>query len=173
MTVQSFVLAVSLLLVVLVAITFWWAVRNSAAVPDTTEVAGRAERLRSGLFWNLVLLGLLVALLTLLPWPHDAATSQGTVVVTATGNQWSWELSQKDVPLGRPVVFRVTSRDVNHGFGVYDPEGTLLFQTQAMPGYINQVRYTFTKPGRYRVLCLEYCGLVHHDMTANLRVVAN
>jgi cytochrome c oxidase subunit 2 len=42
-----------------------------------------------------------------------------------------------------------------------------------MPGYINQVRYTFTKPGRYRVLCLEYCGLVHHDMTANLRVVAN
>lgn len=168
---QLYVLTVSLLLMILVGATFWWAVRNSAAAPEATELAGRAERYRSGVFWNLVLLGLLVALLTLLPWPHDVTSSEDAVVVTATGNQWSWELSRNEVPLGRRVVFKVTSSDVNHGFGVYDAEGTILFQAQSMPGYINQVRYTFTKPGRYRVLCMEYCGLVHHEMTANLRVI--
>jgi cytochrome c oxidase subunit 2 len=53
---------------------------------------------------------------------------------------------------------------------VYDPEGTMVFQTQAMPGYVNQVRYTFTKAGKYRVLCMEYCGLVHHDMISDIEV---
>ena len=170
---QFYALAVSLYLVAVVAATFWWAVRNSAAASDAADVTGRVERLRGGILWNLFPLGLLVAVVTLYPWPHDATSSERAVVVTATGSQWSWELSQKEVPIGRPVIFKVTSSDVNHGFGVYDAEGTILFQTQSMPGYINQVRYTFTKPGRYRVLCMEYCGLVHHDMTADLRVGAN
>jgi cytochrome c oxidase subunit 2 len=92
------------------------------------------------------------------------------VSVTATGSQWSWEIAPQEVPVGRPVVFKVTSNDVNHGFGVYDPDGTMLFQTQAMPGYVNQVSYTFTKPGKYRVFCMEYCGLVHHDMLDEINV---
>ena len=40
-----------------------------------------------------------------------------------------------------------------------------------MPGYTNVLRRTFAQPGKYRVLCLEYCGLVHHNMIAEIDVV--
>jgi cytochrome c oxidase subunit II len=167
---QPYVSVISFLLMAIVAAFFWWAVRNSAAGPAPVKVAGNVEAYRRGLFWTLAVLGLVVAIATLRPWPYDASASDNAVTVTATGNQWSWEVAPQELPLGRPIIFKVSSNDVNHGFGVYDPHGTILFQTQAMPGYVNQVRYTFTKPGKYRVLCMEYCGLIHHDMVAEIDV---
>jgi cytochrome c oxidase subunit 2 len=91
-------------------------------------------------------------------------------VVTATGAQWAWTLSRDEVPLGKEVEFQITSSDVNHGFGIYDSQMRLLAQTQAMPGYVNRIRHTFNQPGTYQVLCLEYCGLVHHEMVARFVV---
>ena len=167
---QSYVLVISLLFMLMVAAVFWWVVRHSTADASGAGAGGSVESYRGGLFWGLVALGLVVAALTLRPWPYDVAASDGATTVTATGNQWSWEIVPQELPAGRPVIFKVTSNDVNHGFGVYDADGTMLFQTQAMPGYVNQVRYTFTKPGKYRVLCLEYCGLVHHDMIEEINV---
>ena len=166
---QPYVLTVSLALMIVVTAAFWWVLRHTAA---DTQVAssGQVERYRSGLFWGLVVLGIVVAVATLWPWPYDMSSADDSVTVTATGSQWSWEIAPQEVPAGRPIVFKVTSSDVNHGFGVYDPDGTMMFQTQAMPGYVNQVRYTFTKPGRYQILCMEYCGLVHHDMNDKIEV---
>lgn len=168
---QSAALAISLLLILLVAAAFGWAVQNSTPKAETAAPAAALEPWRGRIFWALFLLGVLVAGGTLRAWPHAVASSPDAIVVNATGSQWFWELSRKEVPVGRPIVFRVGSNDVNHGLGIYDADGTLLFQTQSMPGYVNQVSYTFTKPGRYRALCMEYCGLVHHDMIAELRVV--
>jgi cytochrome c oxidase subunit 2 len=62
---------------------------------------------------------------------------------------------------------------VNHGFALYDPDMRIVAQTQAMPGYTNVLRYTFREPGVYRVLCLEYCGVGHHEMTAEIKVSAH
>lgn len=74
------------------------------------------------------------------------------------------------LPVGGLVEFRVTSRDVNHGFGIYDPDRTLIAQVQAMPGYVNRLRIRFDKPGTYNVLCLEYCGVAHFIMRTSLEV---
>ena len=41
-----------------------------------------------------------------------------------------------------------------------------------MPGFTNVIRYTFSEPGTYRILCLEYCGLGHHTMMSRLTVTA-
>ncbi len=71
---------------------------------------------------------------------------------------------------GIPVEFRVTSTDVNHGFGVYDPGGTLLFQGQVIPGRIQRLVHTFDDPGTYEVLCLEFCGAKHHEMVTTFEV---
>jgi cytochrome c oxidase subunit 2 len=71
------------------------------------------------------------------------------------------------------VEIRVSTSDVNHGFGLYDAGNRLVAQTQAMPGYTNVIRHRFTGAGTYRVLCLEYCGLGHHTMTAQLVVNAS
>lgn len=74
------------------------------------------------------------------------------------------------VPRGALVEFRVASRDVNHGFAIYDPEHTLVGQVQSMPGYVNRLRIRLERPGTYNVLCLEYCGIGHFVMRRSFEV---
>ena len=103
------------------------------------------------------------------------------MVVNATGHMWYWDLSAQSapdqaaapvtsIPRGTLVEFDVTSADVNHGFGLYNDDGRLVAQTQAMPGYVNRLRYRFDVPGTYHILCLEFCGVAHHAMFANIEV---
>lgn len=75
-----------------------------------------------------------------------------------------------ELPANKLVEFRVTSLDVNHGFGIYDQSDRLIAQTQAMPGYVNRLRWKFKEPGNYTILCLEYCGMAHQVMRASLTV---
>ena len=169
---QQQILILTIAVMALVAYPFWRVVRTSQHAPQPPSPAGRIERMRTALLASLAVTGLVVAVATLRPWPHDAHAAPGAQIVRAVGYQWYWELDTEEVTAGRPVVFEVASADVNHGFGVYDPSGTILFQTQVMPGYVNKVKHTFTEPGTYRVLCLEYCGTAHHDMIGEFKVVA-
>lgn len=75
-----------------------------------------------------------------------------------------------ELAVNKLVEFRVTSLDVNHGFGIYDQSNRLIAQTQAMPGYVNRLRWKFNEPGDYTILCLEYCGMAHQVMRASLTV---
>jgi len=168
--VQELVLAVSLLAIAAVAGAFVGVLRGLEPGPESPLAGDRLARLRQRILWGAGLVGLVIAVATLLPWPHAAPAGQGVVPVHVRASMWAWELDRTSLPVGVPVVFHTTSSDVNHGFGVFDPKGRLLFQTQAMPGWVNKVAWTFTEPGRYRVLCLEYCGLVHHGMMAELDV---
>jgi cytochrome c oxidase subunit 2 len=165
----------SLVLMAFVASGFAFvAIYSSKRDEDYTPLQKRAYRLRARLFWTLVLVFGPAMIYTLLDLPYDASRAQshsGAVqVVEATGYQWRWELSRDHVAAGQPVEFRVTSADVNHGFGIYDPDMRLVAQTQAMPGYTNKLRYTFSKEGTYKILCMEYCGMAHHNMMAEVKV---
>ena len=51
------------------------------------------------------------------------------------------------VRAGVPVEFLIGSRDVNHGFGLYDPSGTLLTQVQVVPGATQKLVWTFDEAG--------------------------
>lgn len=84
--------------------------------------------------------------------------------------QFSWQLSDENFVVGEPVQFRVTSKDVTHGFGLYDTKMKIIAQTQAMPEYTNTVAVTFKKPGTYKILCLEYCSTGHHLMMKDIVV---
>lgn len=140
---------------------------------DYTPIQKKAYRMRVRLFWGLMLTLGPAALLTLVDLPYDKAlaTTQGKPqVVEAVAYQWRWELSRDRLVAGQPVEFRVRTGDVNHGFGIYDTELRLVAQVQAMPGYTNRLRHTFTQPGTYKVLCMEYCGVAHHNMTADITV---
>ena len=59
---------------------------------------------------------------------------------------------------------RSRAADVNHGFAVYNDDNVLLFQIQAVPDDDSHIVYTFKEPGRYQVVCLEFCGVNHHKM---------
>ena len=102
--------------------------------------------------------------------PYASGGAPGTTV-KVSGGQFFWTLDPGVVPAHALVRFDVTSVDVNHGFGVYDPDGRMIGSVQAMPGYTNELDLTFDAPGQYRIRCLEYCGLNHHTMEAAFRVV--
>ena len=174
---QALVWDVTITLMALVTLGFLFVALNSRArIEDFGPLQRRAYRLRAGLFVLLAIVFGTTMILTLRGLPYDAPRTSGEAavpqVVQATGQMWNWTLSQNQLQLNRPVEFQVTSTDVNHGFGIYDPDLRLIGQTQAMPGYTNTLRHTFTRPGTYKVLCLEYCGMAHHNMVAEFTVAA-
>jgi len=174
MSVQDGVGVVTLAGIALVAAGFLFVIVRAGQTGDAAQVQGRAYAIRRWWFAFLVVLGVVVTWATLWPFPiaDQHAEVPGAQVVDAVASQWAWELSSQRVTAGVPVEFRVTSKDVNHGFAIYGPDERIVTQTQAMPTITNRIVHTFTTPGKYHVLCLEYCGLAHHAMMAEIEVVA-
>lgn len=173
-------LAPHLVLFVLIALGIVWTagwamvvVHSGRAVPFE-ELEGSETRVRLWLLAGLAAAAIVLFILTLRWLPYEGARANETgppaLSVAVTGAQWTWTLSRTRVQAGVPVDFAVTSRDVNHDFAIYDPQGRLVAQVQAMPGYTNHLVYEFREPGSYTIRCLEYCGLGHHTMTAPLTV---
>lgn len=114
---------------------------------------------------------LLLSTLAFIPY-GDNAEAAGQQRVTVDSQQFAWTVTPNTITAGQPVRFAVTSRDVSHGFAVYNDDNVLLFQIQAVPGATSHITYTFKVPGRYQVVCLEFCGVNHHDMIGSFRVAA-
>jgi cytochrome c oxidase subunit 2 len=172
---QDTVWLISLVLIAGLAAVFLWVAGGAGRRADAAAVQQRAYRLRTGWFWLLVGVIAVATATTLsaLPYPDRSPQAAARVLVRVTGAQWSWTIEGPEVVVGQPVEFQVTSTDVNHGFGIYNPSMGIVAQTQAMPDYVNRLQYTFRTPGTYHILCLEYCGLVHHQMMTDLVVKPN
>lgn len=128
-----------------------------------------------GWLFAVLLVGFVIgswATLSRFPIPPQQGALDAKQIVDVVGRQWSWQITPSTLRAGSPVEFRVTSADVNHGFAIYAPDGRIVTQTQAMPGYTNKLLFTFGQPGTYTVQCLEYCGLGHAPMHALIQVVA-
>lgn len=176
--VQDVVWAVSIVLMgALAAVFAWVALGANVALANYGPVIGSAYRMRTWLF-GLALIVLIAAnydTLGKLPYVSSMSASSSAAAVQpveAVAEQWAWNIAPNAFRVGQTAEFHVTSKDVNHGFALYDPDLHIVAQVQAMPGYINVLRYTFTAPGTYQVMCLEYCGVAHHQMTAEIKVVA-
>jgi cytochrome c oxidase subunit 2 len=98
--------------------------------------------------------------------PGVVVRPDGTVVVSVVAQMFSFSPNPIEVPANRPVTFRLTSADVDHGFEVIGTNANAM----ALPGYISQFTVTFPKPGEYTIGCNEYCGLLHHNMNGTLVV---
>jgi cytochrome c oxidase subunit 2 len=118
----------------------------------------------------LVVIGVLVVGVSLFDLPYASGGSDGRTVVKVTGGQFFWSLQPDRVRVGTRVRFDVTSLDVNHGFGLYAPDGHLIAEVQAMPGYHNKLDLTLGQSGTYVIRCLEFCGLNHSTMQATFVV---
>lgn len=176
MSEQQIAWKISLVLMIMVACGFIFvAVNAGKRTQDYAMVQKSGYSFRNKLFGVLVLTLGFALIYTLRTLPYGATHSDvaGPVsqVVDVKGYQWRWELSSNHIVVDQPVEFRVTSADVNHGFAIYDTGMHIIAQTQAMPGYINKLRYTFSKKGTYKVMCLEYCGIAHHNMVTEFNVV--
>jgi cytochrome c oxidase subunit 2 len=108
----------------------------------------------------------------------SAGTTTDAMVVNVTGQQWVWTFSYPDaggvqsdqlyLPVDRPVVFHVTSKDVVHSFWVVQ----LGIKVDANPGQMTKTSVVPDKVGTYDVRCAELCGLLHADMETSAHVVS-
>lgn len=177
MTLQDAVWTIALVGMGLVALGFFYVI-SQARKPADDVTGGSSARsgntLRRWVFWILVVgyIGGSWATLHRYPIPNQHGSLDAAQVVDVSAHMWYWQIKPTTIQTGSSVEFRVTSGDVNHGFGLYAPDGHIVIQTQAMPGYTNKLLYTFTEPGTYTVQCLEYCGVGHAPMRTTLKVVA-
>ncbi|SCZ49050.1 cupredoxin domain-containing protein [Thiohalomonas denitrificans] len=157
------------------AAVFIWVITRSRERTEYGAIQQSGYRWRKRLFVALAAAGIPLMGVTLMKMPYAAATNADAQAlhVDAMGYQWYWEISESEAQVGQTVVFRVESADVNHGFGIYDESMRLVAQTQAMPGYTNELVHVFDQPGTYQILCLEYCGVAHHQMKAEFQVLTN
>lgn len=103
----------------------------------------------------------------------------GAVTINLVGRQWWWQLEYVDsvpanrvrsaneihIPVGRPVVINVTSRDVIHSFWVPSLHG----KRDLIPGYTTSLWFQADRPGAYRGQCAEFCGHQHAHMAISVR----
>lgn len=99
-----------------------------------------------------------------------------TMDVYVMGKKWMWKFAYPDgpnaigtlhVPAHRPVRLLLTSRDVLHSFFVPD----FRIKMDAVPGRYTETWFEATKPGRYQILCAEYCGTWHSQMWGEVVVM--
>ena len=76
------------------------------------------------------------------------------------------ELNVIHVPVNRPVLIQLTSKDVIHSFGV----PAMRVKQDAIPGLVSPVWFTPTVMGQFDVQCSQLCGLGHYRMKAVITV---
>lgn len=169
-----------LFMVVPFGLMFHYVIRRKSVVEPGPSATPRSRLARIEGVWLAVVFVVFVGvnLASLRFMPTLAATrvvASGAPVqeINLTAKSWGYDLSSRQIETGRPVRFAGKSSDTQHGFAVYHPDGRLLFTMMLIPGLNRPTTlvHTFTEPGKYKVRCLEYCGIAHHGMMDELTVV--
>ena len=98
------------------------------------------------------------------------AAPPGRPAIEVVGHQWWWEVRYPDagvvtanelrIPVGEPVLVRLSSADVAHSFWVPRLSGKM----DLVPGDTNLIRLQADSVGSYLGQCAEYCGVQHAHM---------
>ena len=96
-----------------------------------------------------------------------ALEPDGSATVRIVAEQYAFVPECVQVPVDTPVKFRLTSTDVVHGFLL--PATNV--NTMVVPGFVAEVRTSFSRPGIYNMPCHEFCGNGHQGMWARVKVV--
>lgn len=123
--------------------------------------------------WFYVLIGTflvfnIVTLSPLVPWQKwlfwSKPAPDRSFAVEFDANEIFLPSEGIEARVGEYVEFAATSADVTYGFGVFRPDGTMVFQMQVLPGHQNRITWKFDEPGTYDVRSTEYSGPRHSEM---------
>lgn len=149
--------------------------RKAAAVdpaaPDLESLHRPERRVHRTILWATVIASVgLVMLLVADVWTGRVLARlpmKEALRVELTGHQFWWEVRYPDggfatanelhVPVGRPVVVTLKSRDVIHTLWVPNLAG----KRDMIPGRTALLSLRADRPGIYRAQCAEFCGLQH------------
>jgi cytochrome c oxidase subunit II len=143
--------------------------------PDRrSRVSPRWMIIGGGIVFPVVVLSALLAWGVWLTGALRAPASGDALRIHITAQTFWWEVRYLDergealfataneiaIPVGRPVEFALTSRDVIHSFWVPNLAGKI----DMIPGRLTRLRMQADQAGRYRGQCAEFCGPQHARM---------
>ncbi len=155
-------------------------VKYRARSPDAVGTAVPLN-LDKALAWSLVPAAIFMADDFLLAakgwslWNIQRQVPPNAMEIKVTGNQWFFEYDYGEgvtdtelvVPVGQPIVLRMTSNDVIHSFGLNEYR----VKEDLMPGRITYLWFLPDKPLESNVVCVEFCGMAHSQMTNKVRAI--
>jgi cytochrome c oxidase subunit II len=100
---------------------------------------------------------------------RQAASPDGPREIEVVARRYAFEPAEVEVTEGETVRLLVRSADGPHGIEIKQFKVKKEIPRGAAPVAIE---FTATTPGRYPVLCSEYCGDGHGEMKGTLVVVA-
>lgn len=108
-------------------------------------------------------------------WNIQREVPAGAMEVKVNAAQWFFEYDYGNgvtsdelvVPVGKPVVLRMTSVDVVHSFGLTEYR----LKEDVMPGRVTYLWFYPDKPLQTTVVCVEYCGMAHSGMNSPVKAV--
>jgi len=169
-------------LVAAMALTSLLGKRHYGDNPPAESEHEIAESAKASSVWVIVstLLCLFALVVGLVVFQKDSASllDAKAMNINATGQQWVWNFDYPDspgvrsaalyLPVDKPVVFHVTSKDVNHSFWIVQ----MGVKIDANPGYVTEAAVTPNKIGVFDIRCAELCGLLHAYMQTKVHVVS-
>jgi cytochrome c oxidase subunit 2 len=151
---------------------------GAADLPDVRPEPGRergmSRAVLAGVGLTIVILFVFLVHSFLTGRALDSVSAREHLTVKVVGHQWWWEVQYENataayvlttaneihLPLGRPVLFKLTSTDVIHSFWVPNLHG----KTDLVPGHENVTWLRADREGTFRGQCAEFCGHQHAHM---------
>ncbi len=160
---------VFLIVMAYLAVALWR--RKKTEQHDTPgPVRGTRAIVLGGIILPVIVLSIVLVATVRTLWALSSLTKADPLVIHVMGQQWWWEVQYPDhqfetaneihIPVGEPVQIHLSSDNVIHSFWVPELHGKL----DLIPGKTNTFWIQADRPGEYRGLCAEYCGVQHANM---------
>ena len=174
MTDTAWVITILYSVASIIAVALLLVIFRSTRVGFRVRAASRDDLERRESYWGVIAVSLLVITLGgtifAIPYGSDQDVAGASQKVKIVGRQFAWTITPPRVKAGVATAIELGAADVNHAMGIYDPDGVMIKQVNVVPGVAQPVVVTFEKPGRYKIRCLEFCGVDHHLMENTLEV---
>ncbi len=159
----------------------YFAIAFRAKASDPADAIGvQVHDNRKLEFWWTLIPALFVVLLSVVSvriWYEIMLEPENGLVVEAIGHQFEFTFrypqingevtDEMHLPVGVPVTLNLTSADVIHGFWV----PAMRLKNDTVPGLVTSIRFTPRLPGRYPIICTQFCGVLHSQMDKQVLVI--
>jgi len=155
----------------IVTLMFVFVLRYRRRRPGEAARGGASHNTALELVWSIIPVGLVAVMFWLgfRSYVEMQTIPANAYEINVTAQKWSWlftypngvESDELHVPADTPVRLVMQSKDVIHS--LYIPAFRL--KRDVVPGRYAEMWFKATRPGTYPLLCAEYCGKSHSDMT--------
>jgi cytochrome c oxidase subunit II len=163
--------------VVVISLLFYGAFHRRRRAEELAEGEPGERRIRNAVTAGVVLTVVILGVFLVFDFSTGRALTAPrppAVSISVTGHQWWWGVeyynavpnqrlttaNEIHIPVGRPVLVRLSSPDVIHSFWVPELNG----KRDLIPGKQSSIWIQADTAGVYRGQCAEFCGVEHAKM---------